>query len=117
MFDLYPNYLPQIISFPFLYWWHTYVLSHPNRGSKNTHYSLQNGHILLKTLILKLNFQDDGQLYVNCLFYVPLIVLIVLIVFFFQFFSRGICMHIAILTGVQKGHNNGLCPKKMVIFC
>ena len=82
MFDLYPDYLPQMISFPVFYWWHTYALSHPNRGSKNMHYSLQNGHILLKTLILKLNFQDDGQLYVNCLFYVPLIVLIVLIVFF-----------------------------------
>ena len=104
LFDLYADYLPQMISFPVLYWWHTYALYHPNRGSKNTHYSHQNGYILLKTLILKSNFQDDGQLYANCLFYVPLFCLNCL---FFRFFNRGICMHIAVLTGVQKGHNIG----------
>ena len=57
-------------------------------------------------LLLKLNFQDEGQMYANFLFYI----LIMLRKFFaFQFFSRAIRMQIPILTGVQnepKSHRN-----------
>ena len=57
-------------SFSVLYSWHTYALSHPNRGSKRSHYLLQNGHIWLKNVLFKLNFQDKGQLYAKFLFYI-----------------------------------------------
>ena len=50
--------------------WHSYPHSHPDIGSKETHYLLKNGHILLRKVQLKLNFQDEGHLYVNCFFYI-----------------------------------------------
>ena len=57
----------------------------------------ENGQILIKKLLWKLLFQDEGHLYGNCLFYIlsiyckcPL----------YQFLSRNIRMHIFILTGV-----------------
>ena len=87
-----------------------YALSHPHSGSKRSHYRLQDGHILRKNVPLKLDFQKEGQLYANWLFYIftiyykcPL----------FQFFSHGICMHLPILTGIQKRRIN---DSKMVTF-
>ena len=50
---------------------------------------------------LKLLFREEGHLYGQCLFYIPTIYPKCLL---FQFFSRGIRMHIPILTGVQNGH-------------
>ena len=70
------------------------------------HCQLQNGHILLKNVLLKPNFQNKGQLYAHCSFYVTMFSLNCFF-FFFQFFICGISMHIPILTGVQKGHNSG----------
>ena len=49
---------------------------------------------------LKLLFRDEGHLYANCLFYIPTIYPKCLLS---QFYSRGIRMHIPILTGVQNG--------------
>ena len=43
--------------------WRTYACFHPNSGSKRTHYRLKN-------VLLKLNFQDEGHLYANRLFYI-----------------------------------------------
>ena len=63
-------------------------------------------------LFLKFYFRDKGQLYANCLFYVLSFCLKCPL---FQFFSRGIRMHIPILAGVQK--KNTLTAKKVVIFC
>ena len=77
--------------------WHTYAHSHPGIGSKGTHYLLKNSHILLRKVLLKLDFQDESHLYPNCLFY---ILSLCLKCFLFQFFSRDI----SILTRVQKGH-------------
>ena len=84
--------------------WHRYAHSHPGIGSKGTHYLLKNGHILLRKVLLKLNFQDKIHLYVNYLFYILSLCLKCLL---FQFLSRGIPMHASILTGVQKGHISG----------
>ena len=74
------------------------------------HFRLTNGHILLKNVLLKLNFQVQGHFYANCLFYNFLFCLKCLL---FHFFSRGIRMHIPILIGVQK---SALVVKQMVIF-
>ena len=63
------------------------------------HYLLKNGHILLRKVLLNLNFQDESHLYANSLIYILSFCLKCLI---FQFFSRGIPKHISILTGVQK---------------
>ena len=55
---------------------------------------------------LKLLLRDEGHLYANCLFYIPAIYPNC---HSFHFFSRGIRMHIPILTGVQnepKSHRN-----------
>ena len=49
------------------------------------------GHILLKIFFLKLNLQDEGQLYVNFLFYILIIYRICLL---FQFLGRDIRMRI-----------------------
>ena len=58
----------------------------------------KNGHIFLKNVLLKLNFQHDGQLNSNCLIYI--------LTFYreflgFQFFTRAIRTHVPILTVVQ----------------
>ena len=42
-----------------------YALSHPHSGSKRSHYRLQDGHILLKNILLKFDFQKEGELYAN----------------------------------------------------
>ena len=58
----------------------------------------------LKNVLLKLDFQGEGNLYANFLFYNLSFSLKCLL---FQFFSRGIRMHIPIRTGVQKGNIRG----------
>ena len=77
-----------------------YAHSHPNRGSKRMHSVWKNGHILLKNVLLKLNFLDGSYFYGNCLFHILTIYHRCL---FFQFWCCGIRMHICILTSVQKG--------------
>ena len=59
----------------------------------------------------KLLFRDEGHLYANCL---PYILTIHPKCHRFSFFSRGIRMHIAILTGVQSGRI--ICLKDSVFF-
>ena len=54
--------------------------------------------------VLKLNFQDEGHLHANSLFFVLPIYHICLL---FWFLGCGIRMNIPILTGVQKGHISG----------
>ena len=51
--------------------------------------------------LLKLYFEDKGQLYAAFLLYVPTACL--KCVFFLQFLSRGIPMQLPILTGVENG--------------
>ena len=74
--------------------------------SKFTH-----GHVLIKYLLLKLNFCDEGHLHGNSLFYIPSIYRKYII---FEFLGCGICMHIPILAGVQNGHLSHL--KKSVFL-
>ena len=50
--------------------WHMYAHSHTNSSSKRTYYRLKEIQILLKKLLLRLNFQDEVQLYASCLFYI-----------------------------------------------
>ena len=66
---------------------------------------MKNGHILLNSVLLKLNFQCEGHLHATCLFYILSLCPKCLLS---QFLSRGIRMHIPFLTGVQKGHISGL---------
>ena len=54
----------------------------------------------LKMFFLKICFRDEDHLYVNSSFYTLTVYAKCLL---FQFFSRGIRMHISILTGVQNG--------------
>ena len=75
----------------------------------------KNSRILIKNLISKFNFQDEGHLDVNFLIYFLTIYCKCLL---FQFFSCGIPMHILILTGVQNGRiscwkNNQRVPQKI----
>ena len=91
-------------SFTVLTLWYRYAHSHPDIGSKGTHHLLKNGHILLRKVLLKLNFEAEDHLYANCLSYILSLCLKCLL---FQFVSRGIPMQIFILTGVQKGHVSG----------
>ena len=60
----------------------------------------KNGHTLLKDVLLKINFQDKGHLYVRCLLYILTIYVKCLL---FQFLGRGIRIHIPILTPVRNG--------------
>ena len=87
-------------SFPVLTLWHTYAHSHHNSGSKRTCYRLRNSHNLLEILLFKFNLQGKGYFYGNCLFNIlnfdPRSSI-------FQLLHCGICMHIPILTMVQKG--------------
>ena len=53
---------------------------------------------------MKLSFQDEGHSYANCFFYIRTTYYKCLL---FEFWTRGICMHIPILTGVQKGPISG----------
>ena len=75
--------------------------SHPNRGSKCMFKLLKNGHILIKNVLLKINFQDEGHLDANFLIYILTIYCECLL---FQFFNRDVRMHIPVLTGVQNGY-------------
>ena len=91
---LHSEYLLYMHSFSVLTLWHTYADSHPDNGSKRSHYGLENCHILLKNVLLKMNFQ-------HCLFYILTFYHKLLL---FQFLGHRICLQIPILTGVQKGH-------------
>ena len=71
------------------------------RAQKQTINSLKNGHIFRKNILLKLNFQGEGNLDVHFLIYFLIIYREWVL---FQLFSRGIRMHISILTWVQKGY-------------
>ena len=71
LLDLYSYYLMHMRSFSVLMFWHTYAHSPPNSGSKRIPYLLKNGHILLKDVLLKLNFFKKGHLHTTCLFYFP----------------------------------------------
>ena len=62
--------------------------------------SWKNGHNLLKNILFQLNFQDDGNVNANCLFYILSFFVTCLL---FQFLCCGIRMHIPILKGVQNG--------------
>ena len=73
----------------------------------------QNGHmnrwkncsiLIKKNLLLKLSFQDEGHSYAKCFFYIWTIYHKCLL---FESWTRGICMHISILIGVQKGPISG----------
>ena len=44
---------------------HMYAGSHPNRGLKKDILAAKKGHVLLKNVLSKLNFQYDGNLYAN----------------------------------------------------
>ena len=70
-----------------------------------------------KIFLLNLLFHKEGHLYANCLLYIPTIYRKCHL---FQFFSRGIRMHIPILTGVQNGRTslrkNGDIFIKNVLF-
>ena len=97
-------------SFSVVRLWHKYAHSHPNRGSKYTHQYWRSGRILLKDVLLKLIFQDEGHLHVSCLFYMLSIYCQSLL---FQFLSHGIRMHITILTWNM---DNSLAEKKRSYF-
>ena len=61
----------------------------------------KNGRILIKNVILKFNFQNEGHFHPDFLIYVLTIYRECLL---FQLFSRGICMHTPMLTTVEYGH-------------
>ena len=65
-----------------------------------------NGHILIKNVLLKINFQDESHLNANFLIYILTIYTECLL---FKFFSRDIRMHIAILKRV---HNERISRRK-----
>ena len=68
--------------------------------------------ILIKEwFVLCLFFEMKSLLYAKYLFYILTFYRKFLL---FQFFSRGVRMHILILTWVQKGQNSN---QKMLIFC
>ena len=71
----------------------------------------KNSHILLKTFFLRLSFPDEGRLYAKFLFD---IFTIYPKCHLFQFFSRGIRMHIPILIVVQ---NEPESHRKDTVFC
>ena len=98
---LYFDYLSYMPSFSDLTLWQTYSHSHANSCSKRTAYLLKNGHIFIKDVLLKLNFQDEGHLRANCLFFILSLCLKSVLS---PYFSCGIRMHISIITGVRKGH-------------
>ena len=59
------------------------------------------GIFFWKLFLLKVHFQDGGQLYAHCLFYI----LIIWRKFLpFYFLNRGIGIYIPILTGIQNGY-------------
>ena len=75
----------------------------------------ENGHLLLKNVLLKFIFQDEGHFYANCLFRILAIKRKCLL---FHFLSRVIRIHVPILTQVQNGcincwENSHILIKKM----
>ena len=77
----------------------------------------ENGQILIKNLLWKLLFQDEGHLNGNCLFYILVIYCKDL---FLQFLSRSIRIHIPILTGVQNKQTSKNAKKAHILsiwFC
>ena len=80
-------------------------------GFQKIHISgYKGGQNLLKNILLKLNFQHEGYLYSNCLFYILTIYRKCLL---FQFLSCSIRMDISIPEEVQNGCITGW---KMVTF-
>ena len=93
-------------SFPILYSWHTYpnpTLAVVQKGHSGQKKKKKNCNFL-KTVLLKLNFQEKDYLYATCLFYIIFLCFKCLLS---QFFSHGICLHISILRGVQRGRIRG----------
>ena len=77
----------------------------------------ENGQILIKNLLWKLLFQDEGHLHGNCLFYILVIYCKDL---FLQFLSRSIRIHIPILTEVQNKQTSKNAKKAHILsiwFC
>ena len=66
--------------------------------------------ILIKNVLLKMNFQNEGHSDAHCLLYV---LSIYRKCFLFQFLGCDIRMHIPILIAVEKGH---ITNRKMVIL-
>ena len=89
--------LLQVASFLVLKLPHTYAGPHPNRGLKKDILAAKKAHVLLKNVLFKLNFQDEGHLDSNFLIYI----------------LTNHCVN-PILTGFQKGHISGT---KVLIIC
>ena len=92
-----PETLLQMASFLVLKLPHMYAGSHPNRGLKKDTLAAKKGHVLLKNVLFKLNFQDEGHLDSNFLIYI----------------LTNHCVN-PILTRFQKGHISGT---KVLIIC
>ena len=89
--------LPQMPSFLVFWLRQTYAGSHPNSGLKKDTFAAKNVHVLIKYILFKFNFQDDGHLDSNFSIYVLATHRECLI---FQFLSPGIRMEISIITGI-----------------
>ena len=73
-------------------------------SSKWTHKSPKKPVVFCQENVpFKLNFQNEGHLYTNCLFFILSFRLKCLL---FQFVSRGICVHIPIVAGFQNGRTS-----------
>ena len=88
------------------------------KGAQNGRISSRKNVIFFwKKFFLKLNFQDEDQLYANCLFH---ILSLHCECFLFQHLVGCIRMHIHILTGVQTWHiikwKNGHFLQKIAFF-
>ena len=83
-------------------WLGEYICSVPSKQGVKIDASLAKKMVSLNLnqAIWKLNWQVEGQLYANRLFYILFIYHKCLL---FQFLSRDIRMHIPILTGIQNG--------------
>ena len=96
---LYSNYLLQMPCFSVLRLWHTYVDSNPNRGSKSSHQRLKKCSKFAEKCTFEPYF-PTFKLYANCSFHIFAFQRKFLL---FEFLSRGMRLHIPILTGVQIG--------------
>ena len=79
--------------------WHTYAQSHLTGVQKGRISARKIGQILLKEVLLRINFQHEAHLYANCLFYIHYFCFRYLL---FQFLSRGIRTKLP-FRGVQNG--------------
>ena len=104
LFNLYGNYLSYILTiyckcftFQFLSRGiraYIYIITLIQKGHISGY---KHGHILLKNVLLKLHFQHEGHVDVLLSY----ILTIYCIVPLFRFLSRGISIHVPIITGVQ----------------